>query len=368
MSTTSTNLSLTLAEGTDVVDVDAHIAANFATLDSKWSSAGNPAAVQVGASGTPGSSTVVSRSDHVHGISTATPSSVGTANSAGSNTTVAASDHIHKLGDDSVPTAALQASAVTTAKIADSNVTTAKIADSNVTTAKIADSNVTTAKINDAAVTTAKIATIAVTINKLDTLNAPIDDDILTYNASLQHMQWQQASDLVNTTIADGGITRAKLENIEKELIGAIKMYGGSSMTTPNAQGWLLCNGTAVSRTTYADLFTAIGTAWGAGNGTTTFNLPDLRDVFPMGVSASRNLASAGGSDTLPSHTHNVSGTTSIESNRSTDEDFENNGTDTIASEHTHTWSATSGAPNSSPSIINPYKAVNYLIFAGVAS
>lgn len=50
--------------------------------------------------------------------------------------------------------------------------------------------------------------------------------------------------------------------------------------------GWLLCNGTAVSRTTYSALFTAIGTAYGAGDGSTTFNLPDLRGRVGFGLNA----------------------------------------------------------------------------------
>lgn len=48
--------------------------------------------------------------------------------------------------------------------------------------------------------------------------------------------------------------------------------------------GWLLCDGTAISRTTYPALFSAIGTAHGSGNGTSTFNLPDLRGRFIRGV------------------------------------------------------------------------------------
>lgn len=48
--------------------------------------------------------------------------------------------------------------------------------------------------------------------------------------------------------------------------------------------GWLLCNGAAVSRTTYAFLYNAIGTAYGAGDGTTTFNVPDLRGRLPLGA------------------------------------------------------------------------------------
>ena len=64
------------------------------------------------------------------------------------------------------------------------------------------------------------------------------------------------------------------------EIISEIKMYGGS--TPPD--GWLLCNGAAISRTTYPYLFTVIGTTYGVGNGTTTFNLPDLRSRIPIGA------------------------------------------------------------------------------------
>lgn len=64
-------------------------------------------------------------------------------------------------------------------------------------------------------------------------------------------------------------------------------------LTTAPA-GWLLCDGTAVSRVTYAALFTAISTSAGAGNGTTTFNVPDYRGrVFVMPDGAAGRMASA---------------------------------------------------------------------------
>lgn len=56
--------------------------------------------------------------------------------------------------------------------------------------------------------------------------------------------------------------------------------YGGSTIPS----GYLVCNGAAVSRTTYAGLFAKIGTTYGAGDGSTTFNLPDMRDRYPIGV------------------------------------------------------------------------------------
>lgn len=61
---------------------------------------------------------------------------------------------------------------------------------------------------------------------------------------------------------------------------------------------WLVLNGQAVSRTDYPELFAAYGTLHGAGDGLTTFNLPDLRGRFPVGRNAARALASTGGSKT----------------------------------------------------------------------
>ena len=60
---------------------------------------------------------------------------------------------------------------------------------------------------------------------------------------------------------------------------GTIIMTGASSAPT----GYLLCDGSQISRSTYASLFAAIGTAYGTGDGSSTFDLPDLRDRFPLG-------------------------------------------------------------------------------------
>ena len=72
------------------------------------------------------------------------------------------------------------------------------------------------------------------------------------------------------------GITRTGSANVA----GIIDMYGGASVPT----GALLCNGSAVSRTTYATLFGVIGTTFGGGDGSTTFNVPDLRGRSPLGA------------------------------------------------------------------------------------
>lgn len=83
--------------------------------------------------------------------------------------------------------------------------------------------------------------------------------------------------------------------------------------STPPA-GWLKANGAAVSRATYAALFAAIGTTFGGGDGSTTFNLPDLRGVFPRGlddgrgIDGGRGLGSFQDSQNL-AHTHTAQGT-----------------------------------------------------------
>ena len=92
---------------------------------------------------------------------------------------------------------------------------------------------------------------------------------------------------------------------------GAITAFAG--ITAPS--GWLVCNGVAVSRTTYPDLFTAIGTLYGQGNGSTTFNLPNLLGRMPVGFNSGETefnaMGKTGGAKTheltqteMPRHTH----------------------------------------------------------------
>lgn len=113
-------------------------------------------------------------------------------------------------------------------------------------------------------------------------------------------------------TLADAAKVRAQLDAIFQSLIpiGSIVAYGGSSAPT----GWLMCDGTPVSRTTYATLFTAIGTAYGTGDGSTTFNLPNFNGGsgrIPLGK-GSRSLGATGGEENhtltvneLAAHAHN---------------------------------------------------------------
>lgn len=103
---------------------------------------------------------------------------------------------------------------------------------------------------------------------------------------------------LGNTTgalpIANGGTgaTTAKQarENLEVEPIGTIFAFAGNNIPV----GYLPCNGGEISRTTYADLFAVIGTIYGAGDGSTTFNLPNLTDKFIQGSDTAGTVKSAG--------------------------------------------------------------------------
>lgn len=91
--------------------------------------------------------------------------------------------------------------------------------------------------------------------------------------------------------------------------VGTVNMYAGAVADIPN--GWLLCNGTAVSRTTYAQLFAVLDTEYGVGDGATTFNVPDFvtTNKFPR---AATNDAGRGGTGGESTHTltSSESGTT----------------------------------------------------------
>lgn len=71
--------------------------------------------------------------------------------------------------------------------------------------------------------------------------------------------------------------------------IGVINAFGGAEAP----KGWLLCQGQAISRTDYADLFEVIGTAFGSGDGSTTFNVPDMRESVPKGAGLTGNTVGA---------------------------------------------------------------------------
>jgi microcystin-dependent protein len=92
---------------------------------------------------------------------------------------------------------------------------------------------------------------------------------------------------------------------------GALMPFAGGGAPS----GWLICDGSAVSRTTYSSLYAAIGATYGSGNGSTTFNVPDMRGNVPMGANGSYPLGSSGGeashvltTSEMPVHSHTDSG------------------------------------------------------------
>jgi microcystin-dependent protein len=190
---------------------------------------------------------------------------------------------------------------------------------------------------------------------------------------------------------------------------GVIQMWPTNSAPA----GFLFCNGTAVSRSTYANLFAAIGTTFGIGDGSTTFNLPNYTNQMPIGAGGTYSLASTGGSTSistanLPSHTHTFNGTTGY-MNQNTSHSHSisdpghnhtvspqyysqitgsgdqwmavnsgNNvtvpvyytgnaytgitGTNSTDINHTHNFSGTTGATGSGSAFLPPYLAINFII------
>ncbi len=161
------------------------------------------------------------------------------------------------------------------------------------------------------------------------TLNAPLANDptntankadIYTKDVSDKvELHWQDEDGNVLQLTVGGKIKSASLDNANNLCpTGSVLPYAGASAPT----GWLLCNGSAVSRETYASLFAIISTTFGVGNGSTTFNIPNLAGRVPIGVGTGTDANSAedtftlGGTegeyehtlvtDEMPSHTHSL--------------------------------------------------------------
>ena len=97
----------------------------------------------------------------------------------------------------------------------------------------------------------------------------------------------------------------ANLTNIQGVNTGIVVPWGSAIIPS----GFLECNGAAVSRSTYAALFAVVGTTYGSGDGSTTFNVPDLTDRTVVNKSNTKSLAQTGGANTV-TPTGNISGST----------------------------------------------------------
>ena len=164
-------------------------------------------------------------------------------------------------------------------------VTPTKLNTAAAPTVVVADNEVTTAKILDANVTDAKLAA--------------------TLNLSSKTVT------LPNSSVALAQLVTA----VQQALLpaGAVQAFAMNSVPS----GWLAADGTAVSRSTYAALFSAISTTYGAGDGSTTFALPDLRGYFVRGSGTNSDGTAAGTfgakqADYFKAHTHTQTGNAGV--------------------------------------------------------
>ena len=152
--------------------------------------------------------------------------------------------------------------------------------------------------------------------------------------------------------------------------IGTMLMW--STATAPT--NYLLCNGAAVSRSMYSTLFSVVGTTWGVGDGSTTFNVPNTAGRVIRGVNGTYTLAGTGGADTVvitdnnrPPHRHGQlqggnttvisSGATNVQGNT----DNVDNGTRTVG---TFLNATNVAVGNTAVAIANTWLGVNYIIKA----
>jgi microcystin-dependent protein len=156
---------------------------------------------------------------------------------------------------------------------------------------------------------------------------------------------------------------------------GMITAFGGASAPT----GWLLCDGSAISRTTYASLFAVLSTNYGSGDGSTTFNVPNLQGRFAAGKDGSAEFATLGQSGGSKTHSHTLSDSGWAQIARrlgnirmrlitatswtATDENTAASNGNTIAGTlATALGGATDAVAAGGTSLLQPYQVVNYII------
>ncbi len=206
-------------------------------------------------------------------------------------------------------------------------------------------------------------------------------DNILIYGKDINTGTISQLNSINNVLL---------LTSVASTAVGTITQFAGT--TAPG--GWAICNGDAISRTLYSALYDVIGITYGSGNGTTTFNLPDLRTRVPVGLNSSGTfniLGVTGGAETvtldttmIPSHTHlqysdttaaNLAppystGTALTNTNtpaKNTVQASVNGNYVTTSTSGTATVGLTSATGGGlAHNNLQPYIVVNYIIFTGV--
>lgn len=161
----------------------------------------------------------------------------------------------------------------------------------------------------------------------------------------------------VSSTATVNGVVNATLP------AGVMMAWGTTSAPT----GWLLCDGTAVSRSTYSGLYAVIGTTFGTGDGSTTFNLPNTKGKNIIGLNSSDTsfdtMGETGGAKThtldateMPSHSHSIA---TEQANSFGTVKIANTATGTGNAATISTATAGSGAAHT---ILDPYITLNYII------
>lgn len=247
----------------------------------------------------------------------------------------------------------------------------------------------------DPSANTLALAVLAGTPGSSPAAPALTQTDSGTYELSLAQVYVANGA----STISAGNVADERLFIADRgSPTGSVQMFAGASAPA----GWLIADGAAVSRTSYSQLFALLGTTYGVGDGSTTFNLPNLKGKVPVGYDATQGefdgLGEAGGAKTrtltttelpahahvVPSHSHTAStGIAAVPAEMSTSSDGgtgyqavqkgTNNGDSgyTIrGSEHTHSvtvnaqgafWSESTGSGGAF-GIIQPYLTLNFII------
>ena len=159
----------------------------------------------------------------------------------------------------------------------------------------------------------------------LDSLTNPSSGN--TLNSPSHSTQHANANDAIEVLEAKVGVNNSAVTtSLDYKMrinnpTGEITLWGTSTAPT----GWLIADGSTVSRSTYSALFAVLGTTYGAGDGSTTFGIPNLQGKFPVGKDASAEfdvLGETGGSKTsalgvsnLPAHNHTGSASVTVNDN-----------------------------------------------------
>lgn len=220
-----------------------------------------------------------------------------------------------------------------------------------------------------------------------------------------------QLNETVVGALPNDSITTAKLQNnavtaekLASDVSALLALFSNSLVPTGTILPFsgsvapanaLICDGSAVSRTAYAKLFSVIGTTYGVGDGSTTFHIPNLKGKIPVGLSSLENefnyLGKSGGEKAhilssleMPSHSHTASESAAGGHNHNVTLDYYTNNTTggsihyvhptsgsgqvskatSAGGEHTHNISLGSSGGGSSHNNIQPYLTVNYIIMA----